>query len=175
MWDKQGEGKCHGFPGKHTRKSRVYLLQLVGDIRHRPCCVPASLRGKNTPHLSPSDLWGHHFHLLNAPATQPASSVVSLCKSPNMQNTITPSKQHHEGHSKDLLKPVRNVPVGGRKTWNCGEKRIAVAYEELRQCREMGARKCCWSSIAVGRPAKAGVVGQAAGEAKPWWCVRDGV
>lgn len=98
----------------------------TSGITHAVCQQASDVKIKK-PHLSPSNLWGHHFHLLNAPATQPASSVASLCKSPNMQNTIAPSKQHHKGNSKDLLKPVRNVPVGGRKKWNYGKKGIAVA------------------------------------------------
>lgn len=86
-WDKKGWGKISGFLWGAHRKEQA--LPAVAVSRHHvvstcSACQRASNRGKKI-HLSSSNLWEHHFHLLNAPATQPASSAclcikVQTCK-----------------------------------------------------------------------------------------------
>lgn len=169
-----GEEGISGFLWGAHRKEQALPTTCCGCFKTSGCfhprCGCLQQRQKNTPvffkplgaSLSPFKCSCHPTHII----------CMSLCKSPSLQNTITPNpKQHREGKFQELLKPVRNSPVRGRKKQKDEEKGTAVSYGELWQRGEMGLR---WSNPAVEGPAEGRLMGQAVGEAKPWWSVREG-
>ena len=166
---KRGE-KCQGFSGEYTGKSRGYLLWRFRDIRLSPPTLRASQpqRQKSTSVFFRS--LGASLSPVKCSRHPTCIVCMSLCKSPSVQNMITSQSGTIRATSKSCWSQQGiHLSEEGKN-----EKRgIAVAYRELWQCREMGSRKCCWSSAAGEGPANGAVTGQAVGGAKPWWSIRD--